>query len=218
MRYSSTADDLRNQFRDFNLTPDEFRSIFRLRDPIAQQIALSSGVNASPAELAAQEKEMQDAIKDVLGPDRFQAYLLSQDPAYRDAVAVGAQYNAPSNVVQSLYRLNVAAKAEQDRINVDTTLTPDQKADQLKALADSEQAAGNELLGLNPPESTPPAEAPPPPPAPMAVHPYSPGETIDQIAAEYGVSSASIINANPNINLNALARGTPINIPQPQKQ
>ena len=212
LRYSSTAADLRSQMRNFQLTPDEFRAIFLLRDPIAQQMALASGPNTSPDELAAQQKEMQDAVKNVLGPDRFQAYQLAQDPAYRDAVAVASQYDAPTNVVQALYRLNLAAKAEQDRINNDPTLTPDQKAAQLQALADQEQATGDQLLGLAPADLPPP----PLPPPPMQIHNFSPGETIDQIAAQYGVSAASIINANPNLNLNALAPHTPIRIPQKQ--
>ena len=212
LRYSSTAADMRSQLRDFNVTPDEFRAIFRLRDPIAQQMALASGPNTSPDELAAQQKEMQDAIKNVLGADRFQALQLSQDPAYRDAAAVAAQYDAPSNVVQALYRLNLAAKAEQDRINKDPNLTPDQKADQLQALADQEQATGDQLLGLTQPD----VPTPPMPPLPMQVHAYSPGETIDQIAAQYGVSAASIINANPNLNLNTLSPRTPIRIPPKQ--
>ncbi len=212
LRYSSTAADLRRQLRDFDVTPDEFRAIFRLRDPIAQQIALASGPNTSSAAPAALEKEMQDAIKNVLGPDRFQAWQLSQDPAYHDAAAVAAQYDAPTNVVMALYRLNRAAKVEQDRINNDPTLTPDEKAEQLKALADQEQSAGDQLLGLAPPE----APTPPTPPTPMQIHPYSPGETIDQIAAQYGVSSAAILSANPNLNPNALSPRTPIRIPPKQ--
>jgi LysM repeat protein len=212
LRYSATADDLRNQLRDFPVTPDEFRSMFRLRDPIAQQIAVSSGPADSAAELAAQQKQMQDAIKNVLGPDRFKAFQLAQDPAYRDAVAVAAQYDAPNDVVDALYRLNRAAKTEQDRINNDPTLTPDEKTDQLKALADQEQATGDQLLGLTQAEQP---NAPPPPP--MQVHTFSPGETIDQIAAQYGVSTASILSANPDLNLNAIARGTPIRIPQKQQ-
>jgi LysM repeat protein len=212
LRYSSTAADLRHQLRDFDVTPDEFRSIFLLRDPVAQQIALASGPNTSPTELAALQKEMQDAIKNVLGPDRYQAEQLSEDPAYRDAADVAAQYDAPTNVVMALYRLNLAVKTEQDRINNDPTLTPDQKADQLKALANQEQATGDQLLGLTNPDVPPP----PMPPPPMQIHPYSPGETIDQIAAQYGVSSAAIINANPNLNLNVLAPRTPIRIPAKQ--
>jgi LysM repeat protein len=39
---------------------------------------------------------------------------------------------------------------------------------------------------------------------------------VDQIAAKYGVSSAQILSANPNVNFGALRRGTSINIPRAQ--
>jgi LysM domain len=218
LRFSATAQNLRSELRGFDATPDEFRSIFRLQDPLLQQLTSVDGA-ASPASADVVQKQLADTIKNVLGPDRYKAYELAQDPAYGDAVAVGAQYGASSNVVQALYRLNLAAKQEQDRINNDPTLTPDQKADQLKALADQEQAAGDQLLGINQqPTQTAEPSIPSTPPMPVAtqVHAYSPGETIDQIAAEYGVSSSSIVNANPNLNLNALQRGTPIKIPSKQ--
>jgi LysM repeat protein len=213
LRYSATADNLRKQLHGYDVTPDEFRAIFRLQDPIVQQLALGSGPNDSAAEQAAQTKQLQDAIKDVLGPDRWQTFQLSQDPAYQDALAVGSQYDAPPDVVQALYRLNLAGKQMRDQINNDPNLTPDQKADELNALAAQEQADGDQLLGVTPPEQ-PAAPAPPPPP--MQIHNFSPGETLDQIAARYGVTAADIINANPTINLNVIASGTPIRVPVKQ--
>jgi LysM repeat protein len=219
LRYSPTADDLRNQLRGFDATPDEFRSIFRLRDPLIQQIALLGTPDPTAVSLTTLESQLDGTIKSVLGPDRFHAYQLSQDPAYQDAVSVGEQYDAPSNVVMALYRLNMQAKREQDRINNDPTLSPDQKQTQLQQLADQEQAAGDQLLGVGGAAAataatlTPP---PPMPPPPMQIHAYSPGETIDQIATQYGVTSASIVNANPDLNLNVLQRGTPIKIPVKQ--
>lgn len=218
LRFSSSAQDLRNQLRGFDVTPDEFRNIFRVRDPLLQQIALANSATASSAQQASLEDQLNDTIKNILGTDRYRAYQLSQDPAYQDAVSIGAQYGASSNVVQSLYRLNLAAKREQDRINNDPTLTPEQKADQLKALTDQEQTVGDQLLGINQAAATAPTTLPaqPPMPIPVQIHPYSPGETVDQIATQYGVSSASIIGANPDVNFNAIARGTPIKIPQKQ--
>jgi LysM repeat protein len=217
LRYSSTADDLRNQLRGFDVTPDEFRNIFRLRDPLVQQISLSGGADADATTQAALGKQLDDTIKNVLGPERFRDYQLSQDPAFRDAVSVGEQYGAPSNVVMALYRLNLQAKKEQDRINNDPTLTPEQKQEQLQQLTDQEQSTGDQLLGFgDTAAASPTTPTAPPMPPPMAIHQYSPGETIDQIAAQYGVSAASIIGANPDLNLNVLQRGTPIRIPMKQ--
>ncbi len=213
LRYSATADNLRKQLRGFDVTQDEFRSIFRLQDPVVQQLALGSSPNDSAAEQSAQQKQLQDAIKNVLGVDRWQAFQQSQEPAYQDAVAVAAQYDAPTNVVSALYHLNLASKQLQDRINNDPNLTPEQKADQLKALATQEQTDGDQLLGIVPPEQQ---AAPTPPPPPVQIHNYTPGETLDQIATRYGVTTADLVNANPNINLNVLQSGTPIRVPVKQ--
>jgi LysM repeat protein len=213
LRYSATADSLRHQLHGYDVTPDEFRSIFRLQDPVVQQMALGSGPNDSTAEQAAQQKELADAIRDILGADRWQAVQQSQDPAYQDALAVGTQYEAPPEIVQALYRLNLAANKLRDQINGDSTLTPAQKSDQLQALAAQEQSDGDQLLGLDQPNQQ---AAPAPPPPPMITHNFSPGETLDQIAARYGVTSADIINANPTLNLNVIASGTQIRVPVKQ--
>jgi LysM repeat protein len=216
LRYSASADGLRNQLRGFQVTPDEFRKIFRVSDPLNQQIQLLSGSDAgSVAGRAALEKELQDAIKDALGPDRYQAYQLSKDPAYRDALALAQQAGASTNLVPGLYRLTQAFRQEQDRIRNDPNLTPEQKAEQLKNLDQQQQAMSNQLLGLATPDNQPvPATPPIPPVTPIVdVHAYSPGETVDQIAAKYGITSSDLMNANSNVNFNGLTRGTPINIP-----
>ncbi len=206
LRYSQTASDLRSQLTGLDVTPDEFRNLFRATDPIDQQLQLAAAIQKP-----ALEQQLENAIKNVLGADRYQEYLTSQDPAYRDAVALGQQFGASPDVVQSLYELNQATQDELDRIRNDSSLTPEQKAAQLLAAQLDQAAARNDLLGLTP--AAPPAPPPPPPPQ---VHLYSPGETLYQIGAPYGVTPVAIQNANPNIDFNNLQRGTPINIPRPQ--
>jgi LysM repeat protein len=160
------------------------------------------------------EKQLSDATKAAMGPDRYQAYVQSQDPAYRDAQALADEFGGSPQALQNLYKLNQAAKQEQDRINNDPTLTPDQKAEQLKALEQQKESASDQLLGLAPPPAPP---LPPVPTLPSSqTHAYAPGETIDQIAAQYGVSANSILNANPNVDFNKLPRGAPLRIPQRQ--
>ena len=213
LRYSASADSLRGQLRGFQITQDEFRKLFRVTDPITQQIQVLSATDPATAPgRTVLEKELADAIKNTLGPERYQAYQLSQDPAYRDALAVAQQAGAPTNLIPGLYRVSQAFLLEQDRIRNDPNLTPEQKAEQLKNLEQQQQSLNNQILGLTPPE-TPPAPPVPPTPPIIQVHPYSPGETVDQIAAKYGISSADVLKANPNLNFNGLTKGTPINIP-----
>lgn len=215
LRYSPTAGNLRRQLRGFDATPDEFRSIFRARESLEDQLALLSGNDPDTvAKRAALQKQLDDSIKSILPPDRYKQYLTDEDPAYQDAVAMAKQAGAPDTAVQALYEINKATLQEKTRIQNDPTLSDDEKAARLKAIDDQQQAAANQLLGIGP------APMPPLPPnltpTVTQVHPFAPGETVETIAARYGVTPASIVAANPNLNLNVLSPGTPIKIQIPQ--
>ncbi len=219
LRYSQTAANLRNQLNGFDVTPEEFRGLFRVADPINEQIQLVAEDDPSgAAQRAALEKQLDAALKNVLGPDRYQSYLTAQltaqDPAYRDALALAQQTGATPERVLGLYSLYQAGQLEQDRIRNDSVLTDEQKAEQLKTLDQQQKTARDEMLGLATP--TPPGTQPPLPPGlpPGQIHTFAPGETVNQIAAQYGVSANSIFNANPNLDFNNLPRGAPIKIPQ----
>jgi LysM repeat protein len=217
LRYSQTAATLRNELRGVDVTPDEFRSLFRTSDPIEQQMELADpDTSNGAAQQASLARQLENILKDMLGPDRYQEYRMSQDSSYRDAVNLADDAGAPASVVPKLYELNKAFAQEQNRIKNDPTLSDDDKAAQLQALAKQQQDASDQVLGLAPAiaaDNTPQAPTPPPP---VAIHSYSPGETVDQIATQYGVSTASILAANPNVNFNGLSKGTQIAIPAKQ--
>ena len=215
LRYSQTAAILRDQLRGVEVTPDEFRRLFDLSDPVEQQLQfVNPDLPGGAAEQTTYAKQLIDALKSVLGPDRYQSYHMGQDPAYRDAVNLADEAGAPPDAIPKLYSLNQAIQQQQSVITNNPSLTDDQKAAQLAALQQQQQDAADQILGLAPPApATPPTPPVPAVPAPVAVHPYSPGETVDQIAAQYGVPAASILLANPNLDFNGLQRGTPINIP-----
>jgi LysM repeat protein len=141
----------------------------------------------------------------------------TEDPAYQAALAQGQQSGAAPDMVQKLYALNKAVAQERDRIQNDPTLTADEKAEQLAALDQQQQTFGDQILGLQPP--VPPVPPVPQQPQIQAVHSFTPGETMDMIAARYGVTVNAIVGANPNLNLNVLSSGAQINIPSvPQQQ
>ena len=69
------------------MTPDEFRAVFRMRDPIEQQIQLTYNGNdpASVQQRLQLDLQRETALQTVLGPERYQAYRLHNDPLYREA-------------------------------------------------------------------------------------------------------------------------------------
>ncbi|MDB6017838.1 MAG: Peptidoglycan-binding LysM [Pedosphaera sp.] len=213
LRYSQSAANLRTAFRGFDITPDEFRKIFRVTDALDLQVQQYAGMDAAASALqrALLDKQREEAIKNALGPARYEQYRLAHDAAYRTAVAAAQQAGASPEAVANLYAVNQATVQELDRIRNDATLTPEQKAEQLKAVQDQQKAASDQLLGVAPPTPTTP-----PLPAgvvPSQVHTFSPGETITAIAERYGVSVPALRAANPNLDPTQIRNGTPIKIP-----
>jgi len=214
LRYSQNANQWRAKFgelRFFNPTPDEFRAAFRSTDIIDEQLQLLPPGNDpnTVAQRKSLEIQRENALKLALGPKRYEEYRLLQDPLYREAVATAQQNGAPETA-WALYQINFAAASEADRIRNDPTLTPEQKAIELKRL-ELEQlkantvAAGQEL----PPEPTTESPAPP-----KKTHLVRQGDTIGLLALLYGVSPSVIKALNPNVDFGRLKPGESIVVPR----
>jgi LysM repeat protein len=216
LRYSQSAASLRLKLRGIQVTPDEFRSLFRTADPLEQSSQLAEGdVLARTNQQVAATRQIEDALKNVLGATRYQAYQISQEPAYQQALATAEEYgDLTSKDIIALYQLNKAALQEQQRINNNVMLTPEQRDAQLAIIERQQQNASDQILGLTPEPPLPPIPAT----APAQIHPYRAAETVDMIAAQYGVSSSAILSANPTLNFHLLSPGTPIRIPLPPTQ
>ncbi len=214
LRYSQDANDLRAQFGQlgfFDPTPDEFREVFRATDDLDQRIQLLADAT-DPASVAARnalEAQRENAIKIALGPERYQEYQMLQDPVYRDAVAAADEAGTP-DAAQSLYAINLAALAEQNRINSDTNLTADQKNIELKQLEVQQLQAGAVATGQELPPEPPPAPTTPPP---KKVYVLGPGDSAATIALMYGLPVSAITAANPNVDFSRLKPGVAITIP-----
>jgi LysM repeat protein len=213
LRYSQNANDLRNDFgqlRYFDPSPDEFRAIFRSTDQIDQQLQLLA--DATDPNSVAQRKTLQDArenaIKTALGAQRYAEYRLLHDPAYRDAMATAIDSGTPE-AAQTIYQINLATLAEQNRIQSDTNLTAEQRDIELKRVELEQLKASTAAAGQDvPPDPTPPAPAPP-----KKTHMLRPGDTPAVVALMYGLPVSALRAANPNVDFNRLHAGDSIFIP-----
>jgi hypothetical protein len=154
LRHSAEADQLREQLRGFNATPDEFRAIFRARDEIDNDIQLHySGTDANSVRMRQELEQKRDAaVAAALGPDRSGLYQATADPVFREAQFTAQQSGAPPEKVLPLYQIQVLSNQERARINADTSMTPDQRATAIRAVSAQEEAATRKLLGI--PETT----------------------------------------------------------------
>ena len=211
LRYSQNANDLRSQFGQlqfFNPSPDEFRAVFRATDSLDQQIAMLGDSTDPEAVRSRQalESQREAAIKNALGPKRYEEYQMLHDPLYRDAVAQADEAGTP-DAARTIYSINMAALSTQDTIQSSTNLTAEQKAIELKQL-ELDQLKANTLATGG---SLPPEPAQPPPRRTYTIHQ---GDTPAVIGMIYGVPENAIRAANPNIDFNRLRPGDAINIPR----
>jgi hypothetical protein len=136
LRYSHNASRLREELRGFEPTPDEFRKIFRAIDPLEHQMQLEYG---GPEAMSEKQRERFDgqrneAIREALSPERYQAFLLTKDPLYRQAQMVALQYGAPPKAVLPLYKMTKLNESKRQEIINDANLTPQQKSEALNAM------------------------------------------------------------------------------------
>ena len=133
LRYSHNAHQLRMELAGMDPTPEEFRKIFRAIDAGDHQMQMEfGGVEAmSPKQRERYERQRDAAIKEVLSSDRFQAYLMTKDPLYRQAQMTAMQYGAPSRAVMPIYNMTKVNENRRQQILTNATLSVQQRNEEL---------------------------------------------------------------------------------------
>jgi hypothetical protein len=80
------------------------------------------------------QRQRDAALKETLGPERYQAWLLTKDPLYRQAQMYATQFNAPPEAVTPIYLMTKATETRRRKIMSDASLTPEQKNQALSAM------------------------------------------------------------------------------------
>jgi hypothetical protein len=148
LRYSHNAHQLRLNLRGFEPTPDEFRKIFRATDMLDHQQQLEYG---GPEALSQEQRERYErqrdaAIREALGQSRYQDYLMTKDPLYRQAQMTALQYGAPPRAILPIYQLTKDTEGRRQKILNDSTLTPQQKSQALNLVQQDQIRAVQKIV------------------------------------------------------------------------
>jgi hypothetical protein len=148
LRYSHNANRLRQELRGFDPTPEEFRKIFHGIDPIEHQMQLEYGGPEALSEAQRErfERQRDTAIRAALTPQRYQAYLLTKDPLYRQAQMTAMQYGAPTDAIMPIYQMTKANEAKRQKIMKDASLSPQQKTEALNAVSLDQQRSVQRIV------------------------------------------------------------------------
>jgi hypothetical protein len=149
LRYSVSAQQLREQMRQADLTKDQFRSVFDAVSSInGQPMFYYAGNDAGLISQRQQLRAQCDAvIKATLGDEFYASYQLNQDPLYRSSKAMADQLGVPDTSVGPIYEISRATQAELERIRKDTNMSNDEKVEAMSQTQVEQQQSLEQILG-----------------------------------------------------------------------
>jgi len=158
MRTTNVAQNMRSSMEGFNPTEEEFKKIFRIRKEIEEPfggllgasalVDAQGNVNAqNQRSYADRQKEINEKVKEMLGPERAQQYELSQDSSYRTMRQLGTRFGLSAEVVMQSYELQKTYRDQQRQLRADPSVPPEQRNAALQQLQSTYEAQFNQLVG-----------------------------------------------------------------------
>jgi hypothetical protein len=142
-RYSPTAAKLRQRVAGMDITESEYSAIYEVLAPLEK----NSGENLSGKDRAVWQQASVDAIRSILGGERYAAYERATSPDYVNLQAAAERFAIPDGTINQVYNLRDDVASQSQRIAADKSLSARQKRDALAALATNTRAEVRSQLG-----------------------------------------------------------------------
>ncbi|MEX2381717.1 MAG: hypothetical protein WD490_04990 [Opitutales bacterium] len=145
LRNSNLSNQLRFQLRFTDVSEEEFRQIYALRQqyeggavsPFAPPQPVSPGLQG----------EINEQLREVLGEERFREYELSQDHEYQQLVQLTNRLDLPRERALEMVELKEVVEQVQREIQSDSTLSSEERSEALRLLAEEVRAESIAALG-----------------------------------------------------------------------
>lgn len=151
MRTSSSGNIVRGRYGDAIESEGEFQKIYALQKAFDEKFprqALRGGISPEVMRTRADAEHQLDAdIRAAVGDDRYAALRRSADPDSRTVDSLVQRLNLPATTTETVLASRNTYSAESQRIVNDTSLTMQQRRDQIQALATQAKSELNRTLG-----------------------------------------------------------------------
>jgi hypothetical protein len=150
LRMSDTAMQMRYGLAGFEMTEQEFRDVFKLRkkfdDDYGGRFGGDGEEQGERAKRAKAEAEMNDQLKAALGETRAAEYKRAQDYDYQQLHRISQRNQLPKETAAKVYDMKKAAQDQAQKVNQDSSLSPQQKTETLRAIrAETERSVTAQL-------------------------------------------------------------------------
>ncbi len=149
LRYSHNANRLRMELSGLEPTPEEFRKVFRAVDKLEHQLQLEYGAIDSLSSRQREEfaRQREEAIREVLSPERYQRYLMARYPLFRQALRAVRGAGLPDDVVVPFYEVLNRHESRRREVLNNTALSVAERQNGLRALEQEKERALEQALG-----------------------------------------------------------------------
>ena len=148
MRFSMTANMLRNQVAGFDPSQDEFVKVFNLRKEFDDKHSMFNRGNESPDEAKARkadEEALKEALKVALGEDRYADYEMAQDWNFQRAHQAAKRSDLGVDVAKQAWQMKKDAEAAANKLRKNKEM---KNADRQAALAAIRLETENSIKAL----------------------------------------------------------------------
>jgi len=155
LRMSQTAQNLRWQMTKFDATEEEYMKIFPLQKAFDEKYNTNDPYGWNNVqhdqkfwqERQEAEKQLKAQMKDVIGEDRYNDYVRSQDGDYQQLQAAARRLDLPPATATTVYSMRDTVSSSAQQIADNTNLSADQKKQSLVELANNTRDQVRAALG-----------------------------------------------------------------------
>lgn len=150
LRTSRDANTLRARLGNFEVSEQEFRTLFALQrafdadhSPLLIAGLDPEGVRARNAA----QQQLNEQIRNTLGDERYALYQRSADSNYQQTSRLVARLELPASTADQLYAMQQDVQRRAAALRADQTLTSEIRSAQLTALAAEAETKATAVLG-----------------------------------------------------------------------
>ena len=150
LRMSTTANTLRSQLAGFDPSEQEFLKVYDLRKAFDDEFSMYSLGNETDAEQKRRreaEQQVNDAIKQALGEERFADYERAKDWSFQQINQAAKRADLGTTEAIQVYEMKKAAEAEVQSVRQNQQLTQDQRIAALAGIQAETEKSMKTVLG-----------------------------------------------------------------------
>lgn len=144
---SRIAQSMRGTMGDFEMTEQEFRDVFNVKKAFEDKYGRMMGSDADEPEIVMAIADLEKQLRSVMGEQRYTEYAREQGWSTSSLQKIAQEYGIPKETAVKVFDLKPAAQQTAARIQLDNSLTPEQKQQALQAVQRETVLAVASFLG-----------------------------------------------------------------------